>query len=48
MQFDPSLVTGQLLFLILNILAITHIENEDIFVALSQLGLQPVTELEHS
>ena len=33
MQFDPSLVSGQLLFRILNISTITHVENdEDIFV----------------
>ena len=37
-----------MLFKILNILAITHVENEDIFVALSPLGLQPATEMDHS
>ena len=53
MQFDPNLVTGQLLIWILNhhykiYIAIVHIENDDIFVALSPLGLQPATEVKNS
>ena len=46
MQFDPSLVTGELLFKILRTLKITHIEIDDIFVGLSPRGLQPATEVE--
>ena len=44
MQLDPSIVFGQLLFWILNIC----IENDDIFVTLSPLGLHPATEVENS
>ena len=40
--------SGNYYFKMLNTLAIMRVKNEDIFVALSPLGLQPAIKVEHS